>query len=219
MSDRSAILAQRKQLISEAFQSALSSHGFAQLSPVVWSRPLNDSIQAVVSLGAMKGGSVSPRWGYRLAYVPAIKGDRLAAKGKNDGGVIDLVFDPIDYDAASGPSSWLVSYEPFEGHDLPIRARRLANRTAEACTAFFAPVKSLADLPAEFDRKKTRPFVRFGWDNYVTEPLAYALTLAKLGQLDNAKTMLASWVDRHQHRFRPDLRAKVEQFLQSATEP
>ncbi len=73
-------------------------------------------------------------------------------------------------------------------------AARVARQALGLALPWFGGVNSLADLAREFEAKKQRPFVRFGFYNYVQEPLAYAFVLARLGRWAEAEAELGRYL-------------------------
>ena len=60
--------------------------------------------------------------------------------------------------------------------------------------AWWGGVSSLEDLLRLVEALRTRPHVRFGFDDYVQQPLALACLLAKLHQMERARAELRSWL-------------------------
>jgi hypothetical protein len=102
----------------------------------------------------------------------------------------DHCYDPEDYEVPKRKKPLHIS---FLGGAETARAdvQRICLEALPEAEAFFATANDLADLPAMFEAKRTRPFVRFGFDNYIQEPMAYAFTLAKLGDERRARYWLS----------------------------
>jgi hypothetical protein len=76
---------------------------------------------------------------------------------------------------------------------------------------WFASVNTLADLVREFEAKRRRPFVRFGFYNYVQGPLAYAFVLTLLGRERDAEAEISRYLD--EARFRAPVKRRLLQLL------
>ena len=85
-------------------------------------------------------------------------------------------------------------------------AERLADRAVGAASTYWARVTRPEDIPAMFEEWRSKRAVRFGFDNYLFAPLAYAFVLARLGRMGEAE----DWLSRF---FRHDLRPEAKQTL------
>jgi len=63
----------------------------------------------------------------------------------------------------------------------------------------------------EFEAKKERPFVRFGFYNYVQGPLAYAFVLARVGRWADAEAEISRYLVGG--RLREPVKSKLLQLL------
>ena len=170
----------------------------------------------------LKSGARILVWGWSLDYVPHIVGRRGLRWHRTAKSVrFDLRYDPIDYVKSGGLLRWMV---PF-GLGTPVeethrRAQAVVSRALTEAPSLWDGVKSIADLPRAFQAKRDRPFTRFGFENYVQEPLAEAFTFAALGQA-RARALLEAYVK----QFGVDpvaadgLRERLEERLEAPLHP
>jgi hypothetical protein len=180
-------------IFANTFGTALCRRGFEQVERRKWVRSDRAPIRELFRIAAIKGASLSPVWGFSLDFVPHSSGSTIRWHRSNKSAIFDLRYDPIDYTASF--DEW--SIPSSEGRTA---AREQADRSThvalELALPWFQSVGTERDLIREFEAKKERPFVRFGFDNYVQEPLAYAFTLAKVGRSVDAESEVNRWATR-----------------------
>jgi hypothetical protein len=170
------------RIVQETLSPKLAHRGFEQIDRRRWMRSEKRSIREVIRLTSMKGVRLSPSWGFSLDFVPHISAGRLRWHKTLKSTVLDLSYDPYDYEDKIFTISRFASADAVRNAALDLLADVLT-RSSE----FFDSVRTVADLPRSVEAKRNRPFVRFGFLNYVQEPMAYAFVLAKLGNLDDAR--------------------------------
>jgi hypothetical protein len=195
-------------LFAQTFGAALTADGFEPTDRRRWVRSTKQPIREVFSLLAMKGGCFSPRWGFSLDFVPHVSGSSVRWHRSTKAARFDLCYDPVDYTADAG--EWFVPC--LEGRSTTHNAAASVTRRAPGLALpWFASVNDLADLVREFEAKKRRPFVRFGFYNYVQEPLAYAFVLAGMGRWTDAESELQGHFERS--RLRESVERRLIQLL------
>jgi hypothetical protein len=106
--------------------------------------------------------------------------------------LFDLTYDPVDY--THNPNEWRVPHLVSVG-EARSAAARIAGRAVPDALRFFNRVQTLADLGEAFDEKRRRPYVRFTFENYTQEPLAFAFVLARLGKAEEARGLLKKFIE------------------------
>lgn len=158
----------------------------------------------------MKGASYVPVWGISLDFVPHVSGKRIAWHRTEKSARMDLVYDPVDFDARWQERS---SIGALRGPDATLHdARRvLPAAIRQAIDWLDAGGDVAAALErAEFLRSADRPGRRFAFESYVQQPLAYAFLLARNGSREEALKMLDAWISSH---GLDELRDKLTGFL------
>lgn len=212
-------------ILSKVFDARLAARGFHKIAPRKWVRSAKPEIREVFQVLAMKGASYSPVWGFSLDYVPHISGASLQWHRTSRSAYLDLRYDPLDY--VEPPSrefeAWFV--HTFYGRRKTTNdAVRVARIAFSLATAFFNQVLTINDLPKAFEQQikltQEGKVHRFGFYNYIQHPIAYALTLAKLGQLSKAESVLERAIARGD-TYRPvaaQLRAHLGELARTASE-
>ena len=170
-----------------------------------------DGVRRMFFLEAGQGGSITPAWGYSFDFVPHISGDtvhwhRTAKSARHDvwlsapGRELDMsLLDPV---------------ERLENH-LP----RIAKRSFASATAFWKPLPKLADLPGVLqsinDTRKKRKGHTF--DMLLQGHLAWAFTMARLGEMAEAQERFDHWASR---RNPPEMaRQRMQDLLRASRLP
>jgi hypothetical protein len=181
------------RILSAVADPLLATAGFVPGARRRWVRSF-PPIRHVFELTAMKGASLLTRWGFSLDFVPHLQGRRLAWHRTEAKAHLDLVYDPIDFDR-----EWEVdrSIGTLRG---PTWVQRDAERVLPKALA--AAVSWLRDARddravlerAEWLRTADRPGMRFRFDNFVQQPLAYAFLLARTGDVAAGRRVLDHWI-------------------------
>jgi hypothetical protein len=180
-------------IFADTFGVALCRHGFAEVKPRKWVRGDRAPIRELFSVMPLKGACYSPVWGFSLDFVPHLIGSTIRWHRSNKGAILDLRYDPIDYSRDGG--EWRPN--SLEGLSMARKqADNLTHASLDLALPWFQSVSNESDLVQEFENKKQRAFVRFGFENYLQEPLAYAFTMARVGRLLDAEAEIARWVTR-----------------------
>jgi hypothetical protein len=169
----------------ETFDPPLVSLGFERVGVRKWVRRSKAPVREIFALNVMKGLSRSPSWAFSLDFVPHLCGSSLAWHRTNKSARADLSDDPIDHTGVPRPE---LEIDPWYGVEhVRETAARAASTAIPLALAFLDSVRTVEDLPAAFERVKRRPAIRFGFYNYVQQPLAYAMTLALVGREREAR--------------------------------
>jgi hypothetical protein len=179
-------------ILADTFGAALIGYGFEQVDCRRWVRGTKQPIRELFSVVAMKGACYSPCWGFSLDFVPHVSGSSVRWHRSAKAALFDLCYDPVDYTSNTG--EWFIP--SLQGHARARKeAARVARRALESALPWFEGVSTLADLAREFEAKKQRPSVRFGFYNYVQGPLAYAFLLARLGRWADAEAEISQYLE------------------------
>jgi hypothetical protein len=147
----------------------------------------------VFEVSALKGAQHVPRWGISLDFVPHVSGESVRWHRTNRSAEIDFVFDPVDF-FADWQDKWAIS--ALHGEAGIVRdAARVLPAAVERALGWFSSFadQNLLDRVEEH-RRADRPGRRFGFDNWVQQPLAYAFVLARSGKADEATAVLEKWI-------------------------
>jgi hypothetical protein len=167
-------------------------------------------IRHVFEIAAMKGATLIPRWGFSLDFVPHVKGNAIAWHRTDRSSTLDLVYDPVDFDA-EWESRWAI--QSLHGADGVRRdAERVLPGAVRAARGWLDGAVELASVleRAEWLRTAERPGQRFTFENFVQQPLAYAFLLSRSGYRDRAHQELDAWITMHSL---PHLRDKLMTLL------
>jgi hypothetical protein len=179
-------------LIIPLLDAALTPHGFELVRRRTWVKSARAPIRHLFSLQVLKGLRVSPLWGLSLDYVPHLAGARLAWHRRPKSARYDLTDDPLD-----------VEDIPLEKLQIDVWHGPAGVRdSAQTCTRnavpramkFFQRAKTIQHVADLFEEIRKRPAIRFGFYNYLQQPLAYAFTLAKLGREAEARRELRHFI-------------------------
>ena len=180
-------------ILSELAEPLLAGSKFRPATRRRWVRSYAP-IRHVFEVGAMKGGVFMPRWGLSLDFVPHVKGNALAWHRTEKSAILDLVYDPVDFDA-EWQRHWAI--DSLHG---PSGFRRDAQRVlplaVEKACAWLDDVTDITSAlqRAEWLRTADRPGRRFAFLNHVQQPLAYAFLLARGGSPEAALDALDGWL-------------------------
>lgn len=172
-------------------------------------------IRDLFEVAALKGATLSPRWGFSLEYVPHVTAGGIKWHRTEKSAIFDIVDDPVDI---TSPNE--INQSPFSMFtmDGTVFLEKAAIGSAEASvkesTKFWELVHSESDIIRVAEMLRSRPVIRFGFYNYVQQPMALAFTLARVGQLEEARTELQS-----AHGYAtatPEIRSTLEALLNNA---
>ncbi len=183
---------ERNHVLGECFDPWLIPKGFERVRPRQWVRSSLPQVREMIKLVSYSV-EVAPIWGWSIDFVPHVKDAKLARHATAKGCQFDLRFDPVDYDQ-NWRTHYAIELDPWRGRTFDLDPNGKPKRICTAALSMFDRVRSLADLPAEFEAKRHRTSHRFGWTNYVQEPLAYAFVLAALGEKERAEVQFAEAV-------------------------
>jgi hypothetical protein len=195
-------------IFAETFGAALPRHGFEKVDRRKWVRSTKQPIRELVQINALKGARFCPAWGFSLDYVPHVSGASLRWHRSAKTAILDLCYDPMDYEMKL--NEW--SIPSLEGRRIARQeAERQTKMTLDLALPWFDTVIGDVDLVREFEAKKQRPFVRFGFYNYVQGPLAYAVVLARVGRFKDAEAEMGKYCE--DGRVREAIKIKLFQLL------
>jgi hypothetical protein len=186
------------ELIQTFFGDELEANGFNKVKKRRWVRSRVPEIRDVFEFVSISH-SLNPRWGFSLDFCPRVKGDTLKWHRTEKSAQIDVVYDPIDYVIA--PSNefydWLLSKtQPKE--KTTIEAQAVAGRALPQALNWLAQVNSLKELETVLQKKQSEKVRRFGYNNYVQQPLALALVQARLGDVAKAMDSLDAYIKKRE---------------------
>lgn len=158
-------------------------------------------------------------WALVLDYVPVVwwREDyklRWPSGGREE--VLSFVWRPLDYEWEHRDARWAIRRDAGRERVGSDAAKVLGQLQARAIPT-FERIRSIDDLPALFELKRTR--VRAATGNHVAgglwphDQLAYAFTLARLGCADEGRPLLEQFISRDHlmpRSVRRDLRAIYE---------
>jgi hypothetical protein len=177
--------------IRQTLSTALEAAGFRTVRPRFWVRSRTPPVRHVVTVAALKGAAYSPIWGISLDYVPHVAGRGTVHWHRTDKSArLDLTYDPVDHE--SDPGWELSRFSSPAGFSS--RCKAIAPRLLHAVDSFVTPLTSDMAIRQAFEAKRKRPTTRFGFENYYQNVLAYAFTLARVGDMANAELWLGRYL-------------------------
>jgi hypothetical protein len=197
------------EIVASVADPLLVAAGFHSTTPRRWVRSFAP-IRHIFEIVQMKGASYAPTWGISLDFIPHISGGKLAWHRTEKSARMDLVYDPVDFDARWRERACIDSVHGLEG--TLTDAQRVLTVAIQQALEWLDPVRDIASAleRAEVFRTAARPGGRFGFANYVQQPLAYAFLLARNGSRDRALEELDSWI---RSRDLDELRDKLMELV------
>jgi hypothetical protein len=191
--------AQIDEVVRPIIASHLEGLGFLAITPRKWVRATEAPFRHIFELSPLKGAVLSPRWGFSLDFVPHVSGRTVRWHRSSKAAVFDICYDPVD-----APNEFHgccdISFLHGARHARS-EATEVVARAANAANAFWGQVQQECDLLYVFAALKARATVRFSFYSYVQHPLAYAFTLARAGQAEDAAREFEAFVLR---KYCPD---------------
>jgi hypothetical protein len=182
------------RIIESKFSPSISDLGFVYVSRRKWVRSRAPGIRDLVVIQALKSANYYPIIGFSLDYVPHISGNSMRWHRTEKSAQFDLKFDPLDIEVPGtvGFDQWMI-------HN--IRGKSVARQTAKDVGRLVAgeirttldEVENNGDLCEAFEAQIARETVRFSFFNYTHQPLAYAFTLLRAGNIAKAELMFDRW--------------------------
>ena len=178
-----AIASDIDAILARVLGSLLGTMGFHAPAPRPrrWVRP-RPPLRDVFEIIALKGGRLLPTWGISLDFVPHVEGDTIRWHRTDKSARMDLVYDPADFD----PNWWarwsLSMLRPVE--DVERDAGRILPEAARHALDWYGTFE-LDKLHERIEehRAAVRSGRRFGFDNFVQQPLALAFALGRVRML------------------------------------
>jgi len=183
------------KVLERDFGPAVFALGFTQVSNRKWVRSRVADIRDLIVIQALKGSDYSPIIGFSLDYVPHVAGQSMRWHRTEKSSRFDLRFDPLDYHEplTDGFNQWII--DSIQGKRTAKRdARKVGRLTANHVKKTLDTVVTFEHLCDAFEAQIAREYVRFGFFNYIDQPLAYAFTLLRMGNIQKAKDMFDRWI-------------------------
>lgn len=203
-------------VLDATFGSALRADGFVEIRHRVWARARVPEITDVFNIQALKGASLSPRWGFSVAFVPHVASGKVTWHRTLKSARLDIRYDPVDYTGNKESADPLL-HTLYGEAKLRDQAAVLAPLALTQAASFWGSVTAIADLPHVLQRLKDmdKKATRFGFYNYPTHPLSLAFVHARLGDraaaLDEFSRCL--WFENDPPELKPALAATLEAEL------
>jgi len=196
-------------IIAAVADPLLVAAGFCAGARRRWVRSF-PPVRHVFELASMKGATLAPRWGVSLDFVPHVKGNALAWHRTDKSAILDLAYDPIDFEPDAERRWGLGTMHGAK--ELRRDAERVLPMAIERALSWLADARELPSVlaRAEWLRTTDRPGNRFGFENWVQQPLAYAFLLARTGDVEAGLRALDRWIVRNEHE---SLREKLVALL------
>jgi len=196
-----------KREIEDEFSLQLGSAGFRLIASGKWIRSGKNPIREFFVLNPVKGGQVSPTWGFSSGITPSFKGGLFRKQSTDKNSVMDLTIDPID---ATGvvPS---FAFSPLLGSTFAIRSR--VEQSVRLAASDFERVNSLRDFCDFFLERRQLKYHRFGFDNYVSQRLAYGFVLILNGQKADGLKQIQSFCEKFDVNFNNSI---LQEHIQDA---
>jgi hypothetical protein len=161
-----------------------------------WLRSSKAPVREGIQINAIKGYSFAPAWFISLDPVPHVTGagqvkwHRTAKTARPD-----LLVDPFDEPDAFDIDALVVSgmQSATDAKEAIKRSTRLAVHHA---TSWFKKVGDMPSLISLYEEARSRPVVRFGFDNYTQQRLSFAFVLKAAGYDVLAEEEFALWIER-----------------------
>jgi len=202
------------ETLDATFGSQLRADGFQLAKARMWVRARTPDIADLFQIQAIKGATLTPRWGWSLTFVPHVKNGHLRWHRTLKSAQFDVIDDPLDLALPEAvPSLLLHTARGEEG--LHAQARTLCPFAVAQADRFWQRVEAIEDLRNVLFELKARTNVRFDSYGYVAHPIALAFTLARLGEQVAAGEELSRFV--HFRDGAPDLRAALLTALEAAS--
>jgi hypothetical protein len=180
-------------ILSGIADPLLADRGFRPVGRRRWVRSF-PPVRHLFEVVPLKGASLVPCWGISLDFVPHVAANEVAWHRTEKSALRDLTFDPVDF-YADWRDRW--SIDGLRGTNAFRAAveRVLPAAVAEAC----AWLDDARDEPAALERARwllsaKRPGGRFKFHNFVQQPLAYAILLARAGAREEGLRALDDWI-------------------------
>jgi hypothetical protein len=177
------------QILRITFGPQLESAGFTESGTRMWTRSVKTHITEVFQIQPVKGLSYSPRWGLSLDFVPRISGSSIKWHRTPKSAVIDLKYDPLDYERIPFCTSRI------DGCSAEQTSQRLADGSISSALSWFDKVRSEEDLLTAFEEARSLKAIRFAFYNYRPHAIAYAFVLSRAGRLNEAKVELHKYLE------------------------
>lgn len=204
-----------RDLVNEAMAPLVED--FRRIRPAVWTRPLSDEIQAILTLDEWKGADLSIGYGVSCNWIPMRAGDRDPYHWPTAPRQMRKhLF--VDHFTLDEPKPRYVSRLRGEGA-LRSAAEVAVREAARRAERWWATVESPHGVLIEARRQAANRYDI----HHPRAQFVVAFTLAHLGRLDEARNALASLDVGHDEdqdtaqRLAADLRSVAERSRTSGT--
>ena len=85
-------------IVTAKVESLLASKGFEAVDDLIWVCDRYAPIRHVFTLSKWKGGTIAPRWGVSIDFVPHVSGRKIRWHRTNKTAKFDLCIDPREKD-------------------------------------------------------------------------------------------------------------------------
>ncbi len=190
------------------FDSSLAALGFQRFAGRRWVRDTKVPIREVLTLKALKGQQYVVTWGVSLDFVPHVQGTKLRWHRTSASVHEDLGIDPMDFPDRGRASRLLFSRSNTAS--LSADVQRVSVAAIDESGAWFERVRDIRSLIPLYREAEAATTCRFGFDNYTQYRLGYAFALAAVGQGEESRRQLDTWLNLHGAR----LTGSVKELLQ-----
>ena len=181
---------------------------FEETGTLKWVRSVDAPIRQVFCFAQWKGGSVAPRWGISLDFVPHISGGKIRWHRTAKSAMCDLNVDARD---PALDLSYMHGTPPIED-----RAAQVVLEAVRRARDFWDRARRISDLPQTIDW--LRAYLSgpgLGFYNYVQHSLAEAFACAMNRQSAKAVTELEHFIEHTP--LHHDVGEKLRQLLRDIT--
>jgi hypothetical protein len=198
--------AERDSIVASHLNNRLQPLGFVQVKPRLWVDGSAAPVRRVFEMVVLKGGAISPWWGYSLDFVPHRSGDRISWHRSNRTATFDVSFDLKD---RRGYAYFCYGAAGLH-HDLE-RVVPLALERAQETWRRGSTLSGILDIVREIREKRINSFyVFFRWHL----PLTFMFLSAKVGDLTSAQAELKAYA--RDQELDEDVAAELSKLLQDA---
>jgi hypothetical protein len=178
------------RILQQTFGGALARIGFLPSARRRWSRNRVPEIRDVFEIQALKGATVSPRWGFSLDFVPHVAPRGVKWHRTAKSAMFDLVDDPCDTMDVKDRRMAPFPMSTLRGTNfLEQAAVASVEASLSQATKIWEQVHSDYDLIGVCEMLRSRQGVRFDF-KYIQQPLAFAFILARVGKVEEARLEL-----------------------------
>jgi hypothetical protein len=173
------------EYVAPVVDELLHPRGFISPKPLFWVCSADSPIRRVFEYSQTKGGTLIPRWGYSLDFVPHLSAGKLKWHRTEKSALLDIFVD------GQGPKLNLTYMWGVTG--LLDQMREKISAAVADATQFWAKGHSPSQLLATIEEIRLKPVSRC----YVQLPLAAAICFAYCGRKSEGSRELEEFIQRH----------------------